>query len=222
MSEKMIVTIALLGGTGQIGPGLARRWASNGYRVLIGSRESEKAERVAGELNEELGLETIQGFENLEAASQADICVLTVKASAHQPAVEGLREVMKGKIFVDATVRVDYKDPHPPEPPAAAELAQEILGPDVRVVAAFQTVPAHMLKQGLGQPLDMDVLVCSDDVDAADEIIKLAQGADLQAYYAGRLENSIVLESLTALILTMNKHYGSRTGSIRITGLPVE
>jgi NADPH-dependent F420 reductase len=222
MSEKMIVTIALMGGTGQIGPGLARRWASAGYRVLIGSRQAEKAERVADELNNELGLETIQGFENMEAARQADICVLTVKASAHQAAVEGLRDVMKGKIFVDATARVDYRDPHPPEPPAAAVLAQEILGPDVRVVAAFQTIPAHMLKSDIGQPLDLDVLVCSDDVNAAEEIIKLAQGADLQAYYAGRLENSIVLESMTALILTMNKHYGSKTGSISITGLPVK
>lgn len=222
MSEKMIVTIALMGGTGQIGPGLAKRWASAGYRVLIGSRQSEKAARIAKELNDELDLETIQGFENAEAARQADICVLTVKASAHQAAVEGLRDVMQGKIFVDATARVDYKDPHPPKTPSAAELAQEILGPGVRVVAAFQTVPAHMLKQDPGQPLSMDVLVCSDDVDAAEEVIKLAQGADLQAYYAGRLENSIVLESMTALILTMNKHYGSRTGSIRVTGLPLE
>jgi NADPH-dependent F420 reductase len=222
MSDKMIMTIALMGGTGQIGPGLARRWASAGYRVLIGSRQAEKAQQVADELNEELGLETIQGYENIEAARQADICVLTVKASAHQPAVEGLREVMQGKIFVDATARVDYKDPHPPQPPSAAVLAQQILGPDVRVVAAFQTVPAHMLKKDIGLALDLDVMVCSDDVGAADEVIKLAQGAGLQAFYAGRLENSIVLEGMTALILTMNKHYGSRTGSIRVTGLPVE
>ncbi len=186
MSEKMIVTIGLMGGTGQIGPGLARRWASAGYRVLIGSRQAEKAEKIAGELNRELGLETIQGFENLEAASQADICVLTVKADAHQSAVTSLKEVLQGKIMVDTTARVDYKDPKPPAPPSAAKLAQEILGPGVRVVAAFQTIPAHKLKKNIGQTLEMDVLVCSDDVEAAEEVIKLAQGADLNAYLRGQ------------------------------------
>ena len=222
MSEKMIVTIGLLGGTGQIGPGLARRWASAGYRVLIGSRQAEKAQKVAEELNGELGLETIQGFENREAAGQADICVLTVKAEAHLSALGGLREALQGKILVDTTARVDYKNPIPPAPPSAAMLAQEALGPEVRVVAAFQTIPAHKLKTGIGEPLEMDVLVCSDDVEAADEVIKLAQGADLNAYHAGSLGNAIVLEGMTAIIMAMNKHYGSRTGSMRVTGLPLE
>jgi NADPH-dependent F420 reductase len=222
MSEKMIVTLGLMGGTGQIGPGLARRWASAGYRVLIGSRQAEKAQKVADELNRELGLETIQGFENLEAARQADICVLTVKADAHESAVSGLREALQGKILVDTTARVDYKKPSPPAPPSAAMFAQEALGPEVRVVAAFQTIPAHKLKTDISEPLEMDVLVCSDDVEAAEEVIKLAQGAGLNAYYAGGLGNAIVLEGLTALIMAMNKHYGSRTGSMRVTGLPLE
>jgi len=222
MSEKMIVTIGLMGGTGKIGPGLARRWASAGYRVLIGSREAEKAQNVADELNRELGLETIQGFENIEAARQADICVLTVKAEAHESAVSGLKEALQGKILVDTTARVDYKQPSPPAPPSAAMLAQKALGPDVRVVAAFQTIPAHKLKANVGQSLDMDVLVCADDIAAAEEVIKLAQGADLEAYYAGGLKNAIVLEGMTALIMAMNKHYGSRTGSMRVTGLPLE
>jgi hypothetical protein len=222
MSEKMIVTIGLMGGTGQIGPGLARRWASAGYRVLIGSRQAEKAQKVADELNRELGLETIQGFENLEAARQADICVLTVKADAHESAVSSLREVLQGKILVDTTARVDYKEPSPPAPPSAAMFAQEALGPEVRVVAAFQTIPAHKLKTDINEPLEMDVLVCSDDVEAAEEVIKLAQGADLNAYYAGGLGNAIVLEGMTALIMAMNKHYGSRTASMRVTGLPLE
>jgi len=222
MSDKLILTIALLGGTGKIGPGLAMRWANAGYRVIIGSRQAEKAGRVADELNAELEIDTIRGLENSEAAAQADICVLTVNQEAHAASVAALKQAVQGKIVVDATARVDYRDPHPPAAPAAARMAQDVFGADVRVVAAFQTVPAHVLKQNLGQPLPMSVLVCSDDPQAAQEVIKLARGADMQAYYAGDLDHANTVEGLTALILAMNKHYGSRTGSFSITGIDTE
>jgi NADPH-dependent F420 reductase len=219
MSEKLILTIALLGGTGKIGPGLAMRWANAGYRVIIGSRQKEKAERVAAELNESLGIDSITGMQNEQAAEHADICVLTVNHEAHEESVRSLKDAVQGKIVVDTTARVDYKDPHPPSAPSAARMAQDALGPDVRVVAAFQTIPAHVLKKEVGKPLSMSVLVCADDVEAAEEVVKLARGADLPAYFTGDLDNAIVAEGLTALIMAMNSHYGSKVGSLQVTGI---
>ena len=133
-----IPVIAILGGTGKEGPGLALRWASAGYHILIGSRQIEKAQATAAELNAKLGLSTITGLDNDAAARQADICVLTVVQEAHQAALHSLKDALQGKILVDATARVDFRDPRPPAPPAAARQAQDILGSGVRVVAAFQ------------------------------------------------------------------------------------
>ncbi len=215
----MILTIAILGGTGNLGPGLALRWASAGYKILIGSRQAEKAQGVAAELNEILGGDSIDGLENRQAAKNADICILTTKASAHQAAIQSLKGALQGKILVDTTARVDFRDPKPPEPPSAARLAQEALGSDARLVAAFQTIPASALRKNLEQPLDMDVLVCSDDVTAAEEVIKLIEGAKLNAYYAGGLDNSIILEGLVAILISTNRHYQSKTGSFQVSGI---
>jgi NADPH-dependent F420 reductase len=219
---KDLPIVAILGGTGKEGPGLAMRWANAGYQIIIGSRQKQKAQRVAEELNEKLGIDSILGMENSDAARAADICVLTVVQSAHQQAVKGLKDALKGKILVDATARVDFRDPVPPEPPSAAQFAQEFLGPDVRVVAAFQNVPAYVLRKDLDLPLDTDVLVCSDDLTAAEETIKLAQNGGMRAFYAGGLKNAIILEGLTAILIEMNKHYGIKTASIDITGVEKE
>lgn len=211
--------IAILGGTGKEGPGLALRWASAGYRVIIGSRQLEKAQATATEVNLTLGSEMVSGLENAQAARQADICVLTVVQSAHQSAVESLKHDLVGKILVDATARVDFRDPRPPEPPSAGRLAQQILGDGVRVVAAFQNVPAHVLKKNLGGSLDTDVLVCADDVAAAQEVISLAEAIGMRAYYAGTLDNALVVEGLTAILISLNKHYNVKTASIGVTGI---
>ena len=142
--------LAILGGTGKEGPGLAIRWAYAGYRVVIGSRQAEKAQASAAEINAQLAevtahgmrhFESITGMENEAAARLADISVLTVVQSAHREALLGLREALQGKILVDATARVDFRQPVPPDPPAAARQAQDLLGSGVRVVAAFQNVP---------------------------------------------------------------------------------
>ncbi len=220
MSEdRLILTIALIGGTGQAGPALAARWAKAGYNVLIGSRQAEKAQAVAASLNEELALDTIQGLENAAAVQQADIAVLTVEHTAHAAALETVKDALQGKILVDATARVDFRAPAPPAAPAAARQAQTQLGEGVRVVAAFQTAPAYVLKRHPDRPLDMDVLVCADDVAAAEEVIKLANGAGLRGYYAGPLDNAVVIEGLSALMIAINKHYKSLRGSIKVTGI---
>jgi len=211
-------TLAILGGTGKEGPGLALRWADAGYKIIIGSRQAEKAQRTAVELNEKLGIDTITGLQNDDAARAADISVLTVVATAHESALKGLVDALQSKILVDATARVDFRDPKPPAAPAAGEIAQQILGPGVKVVAAFQNVPAHALKQ-LGQPIPSDVLICSDDAEAAQKVIQLAEDAGMKAYFAGRLANAITVEGLTAILISINKHYKVKTASIGITGL---
>ncbi|OGO34275.1 MAG: NADPH-dependent F420 reductase [Chloroflexi bacterium RBG_16_57_11] len=220
MLSYSVPTIAILGGTGKEGPGLALRWASAGVQIIIGSRQVEKAEATAAELNLRLGTTMIRGLENSQAARQADLSVLTVVQSAHQATLESLVDDLQGKILVDATARVDFRDPRPPSPPAAARLAQQILGPGVRVVAAFQNVPSHALKKNLGQSLDTDVLVCADDLQAADEVIRLAEAGGMRGYYAGGLDNAVVVEGLTSILISLNAHYGVKTASIGITGIP--
>ncbi len=216
---KELPILAILGGTGKEGPGLAMRWAYAGYQVIIGSRLKQKAQQTATVLNEELNLDTVTGLENDQAARMADICIFTVEQSAHQAALVGLKDALQGKILVDATARVDFRDPNPPTAPAAAEIAQKILGDSVRVVAAFQNVPAHTLRRNLGDMLATQVIVCSDDELAAEEVIDLAQGGGMKAYYGGTLTNAIVVEGLVSVLISMNKYYGIKTASIAVTGL---
>jgi hypothetical protein len=198
------------------------RWGSAGYPIIIGSRYADKAQETAQALNEQLGIETIQGMVNNKAARNADICVLTVVHTAHQAAIQSLKEDLQGKILVDATARVDFRDPRPPSPPSAARMAQDKLGEGVRVVAAFQNIPAHLLKRRLGEALDADVLVCADDQEAAQQVMQLAEHAGMSAYYAGDLDNAVVVEGLTAIAISLNKHYGVKTASIAVTGIPKE
>ncbi len=217
--SSTLPTIAILGGTGKEGPGLALRWASVGYKVLIGSRQLEKAQATAADLNARLGGQNITGMANADAARAADLCVLTVVQDAHQAALESLGNALDGKILVDATARVDFRDPKPPAPPAAARWAQTILGPAVRVVAAFQNVPSHLLKKNLGEKLDAEVLVCADDAQAAAQVVRLAEAAGMRAYFAGGLDNATVVEGITSLLIALNKNYGVKTASIAVTGI---
>ncbi len=213
------LVIAILGGTGKEGSGLAARWAAAGYTVLIGSRQVEKAQVAAEKINQQTGSHHAVGLTNPEAARQADISILTVIYSAHQEALESIRDGMRGKILVDATSRVDFKDPRPPTAPCAAEEAQAILGSATRVVAAFQNVPAKSLRQNVGNQLEADALVCSDDVPAAEQVIRLAKEAGMRGYYAGPLVNANVVEGLTSILISLNNHYGVKEASIRVTGI---
>jgi hypothetical protein len=217
--SQSLPTLAILGGTGKEGPGLALRWAKAGYPVIIGSRQVEKALATAQELNARLGLDSMRGMENAAAARMAEISVLTVVQAAHKEALLSVKEALQGKILVDATARVDFRNPKPPEPPSAARQAQELLGEGVRVVAAFQNVPAHALKRDLDQPLDADVLVCADDLPAAQAIMALAQGGGMRAYYAGGLDNALTVEGLTALLIAINGYYKIKTASIQVAGI---
>jgi len=211
--------IAILGGTGKEGSGLALRWALGGYPVIIGSRQLEKAQSAALELNKILGKDVVIGMENNKAAEKAEICILTVVQEAHQAALQSLKSSLQGKILVDATARVDFRDPKPPAPPSAARMAQNLLGEQVRVVAAFQNIPAHLLKKKLGEPLECDVLICSDDPQAAQVVIDLAQAGGMHGLYAGGLDNAVTVEGITSLLISINKYYGAKTASLFISGL---
>lgn len=216
--SSLLLTIAVLGGTGKEGSGLALRWARAGYNVVIGSRSALRAEQAAAEINNQLVMTNTKGADNEAACRTADIVVLTVPPDAQIQTLEGVKSDLAGKILVDATARVDAKDPKPPSGRAAAREAQELLGADVRVVAAFQNVPAHALKK-LDEELASDVLVCSDDPEARAQVVKLAEAAGMQAYEAGGLDNAIVVEGLTALIIAMNKRYKSKVGGVRVSGI---
>ena len=211
-------TIALLGGTGKEGTGLALRWARAGYAVIIGSRSAERAAEAAEAMNATLGTSSVRGLGNEEAAAAGEIVVLTVPPEAQLATLESVKAQLQGKIVVDATARVDARNPKPPEGKASARLAQDLLGPDARVVGAFQNVPAHALKQ-LDHELASDVMVTSDDAEARAAVVVLAEAAGMRAYEAGGLDNGLVVEGLTALIIAMNKRYKSRTGGIRISGI---
>jgi len=212
---EYLPTIAVLGGTGAEGSGLAMRWAQAGYRVLIGSRSAEKAAEFAAEIGAE-------GMGNAEAAAGCDIAVLTVPYSAQRPTLSDLKDALQGKILVDVTVplvppkvmRVQL-----PEEGSAAQIAQTVLGDNVRVVSAFQNVSAGHLKDP-DHVIDCDVLITGDDPTAREEVVRLAKAAGLVAIEAGPLDNAVAAEALTSLLIWINRKYKSPGAGIRITALP--
>lgn len=219
-------TIGIIGGTGKEGKGLAYRWAKAGYTIYLGSRVLEKAAQVASDLGEAFRGKltgTIVGMENREAAQKADIVVLTVPYSAHRDTLEALREVISGKILIDVTVPlVPPKVTRVQMPPegSAAQAAQAILGPNVQVVSAFQNISyEHLLHD---DPIDCDVLVCGGSKAAKQTVLKLVRAAGLTGWDAGPIENSMVVEGLTSILIGINKQYGTQSAGIRITGVPRE
>ena len=214
-------TLAILGGTGKEGAGLAMRWALRGYRVLIGSRSADRAKTRAAEMNRELGGDYLTGLANAEAAAAADIVILSVPYGAHQATLSGLRDECAGKILVDLTVPLqppEITQVNLPAGAAAALEAQSILGAAATVVAAFQNVSAVKLKQ-LDQPVDCDVLVCADDAAARKDVMALVEAAGMRGIDAGALKNAVAAEALTPVLLHINKTYGVAGAGIRITGL---
>jgi 8-hydroxy-5-deazaflavin:NADPH oxidoreductase len=216
------LTICVVGGTGAEGSGLALRWAKFGHRVLIGSRDEAKARATADELNHRLGARSIRGVESGEGVMQAAIVVLTVPYAAQMPTVQGLQSKLHGKILVDVTVPlVPPKVARVQLPPSdSCSLAlQSLLGDGVRVVSAFQNVSAHKL-QDLDHKIDCDVLVTADDKAARQIVIELAAAAGLRGIDAGPLANAVVAESLTSVLIHINRTYKLPDAGIRITGLP--
>jgi 8-hydroxy-5-deazaflavin:NADPH oxidoreductase len=220
--SPIMLTVAVLGGTGKEGSGLAMRWALYGYRVLIGSRDAAKAIEKCAELNQELGGEYLVGLSNEAAAQAADIVVISVPYTAQMSTYESVRPYLNSKIVVDVTVPLlppDVRTVHIPDGGSAVVAAQKALGPDVKIVSAFQNVSAEKLKHA-GTEVDCDVLVCSNHDDAKAEVMKLVDAAGMRPIDAGPLANSAAAEAFTPILLYINKTYKVKGSGIRITGLP--
>ena len=223
MSEHNdLPTLAVLGGTGKEGPGLAMRWAKAGHKVIIGSRRVEKAQRVANEINAKLGDTLVEGAANDAAACACEIAVLTVPYAAQNALLEALKADLQGKTLIN--VNVALKPPKvarvyiPPEG-SASEQAQAILGSGVNVVAAFQNVGAHTLEDP-HHPVACDVLVCGNKKAAKAIAIQLAEDIGTRGIDAGPLVNAKVVEGFTSILIGINIRYKVPGSGIRITGLP--
>ena len=214
--------IAVIGGTGPQGSGLALRWAAAGYTVIVGSRSRERAEATAAELRALLSDSEIEGLDNEAAATAASVVVLTVPWASHRATLEAIAPHLASKILVDVTVPLvppKVSEVHLPPEGAAALAARGLLDETVAVVSAFQNVSAQHLKD-LDHAVDCDVLVCGDDAAAKEIVLRLARDAGFRAFDAGGLANAVAAESLTAVLIAINRRYKVRGAGIRLTGLP--
>ena len=220
--ERQRYKIAILGGTGAQGSGLALRLAVASHAVTIGSRDAARARTTASELAARVG-KSIAGADNRAAAAAAEIAFLTVPYAAQRATVEEALAELAGKILIDATVPLvppKVGVVQLPEGRSAVATIQALAGQSVRVVSAFQNVSAQHLGD-LEHPVDCDVLVCGDDRAACDIVIALAADMGLRGLYAGVLANSAAAEALTSVLITINRRYKVPGGAgIRITGIP--
>lgn len=212
-------TLAIIGGTGDLGGGLAWRWAKAGYPVIIGSRSADKAQLSAHEIQADHPSASVQGRTNVDAAEEGDFLILTVPFAVQQVNLEAIREAAMNKIVLDCTVPlVPPKVARVQLPPggSAALLAQEILGPEVQVVSAFHNVGAQHLRSD--HTIDCDVLVFGNKVAAREQAVQLVEAVGLRAWHAGSLANSAAAEALTSVLIGINRRYGMRGAGVRITG----
>ena len=223
-SESHQPVIAILGGTGAQGSALALRWANAGYSIVIGSRSPQKASEVCKRISIEVEDANVSYENNLIAAEKGDLVVLCVPYASQRSTVETVRAALDGKVLIDTTVplippkvaRVQLPD----SGSAVAEI-QSMLGDSVKVVSAFQNVAAHVLND-LSSTVDCDVLVCGNDIEARETVIKLAAAIGVRAIHAGSIANSAAAEALTSVLISINSRYKLRGAGIRITGMDEE
>ena len=218
--------IAIIGGTGPAGKGLALRWARAGETIIIGSRDEKRAQETATAVAYRVGpTANVTGMENSAACGAADVLVLTVPFDAQAALLKQLKpSITAGSILIDATVPLAASIGGRASRTlgvwqgCAAQQAAELVPPEVSVVAAFHNVSASLLDEN--NPLDCDVIVCSDDPDASQLTRELAAKIPgVRAIDGGKLENARIVEQITALLIGMNIRHKGHAG-IRITGLP--
>jgi NADPH-dependent F420 reductase len=213
--------IGLIGGTGREGRGLALRWAKAGHDVALGSRDAAKAQEKAAEIAS-LAEGSVTGGDNAWAVAQSEVVLLSVPYDAHEATLNEHKAGLDGRILIDITVPLKppkVTEVNLPAGQSAALEAQALLGPGTRVVAALHHVSsAHLVE--LDAKIDCDVLVCANDEVARTVVIGLLKDLGLKGIDAGVLKNAIALESLTSVLLHLNKKYKSKGTGIRITGLP--
>ena len=212
--------LAIVGGTGALGSGLAYRLASAGYEIVIGSRTAEKAEESAQKLPTAPGIARPRGATNADAAQAADIILVTVPFGSQAQILDEIKPHAAGKLVIDTTVplvppkvaRVQL-----PEQDSAAIAAQARLGEGVRVVSGFHNVAAHKLQTDMD--IDCDVLVFGDDPKDREIAVELANAAKLRGLHGGPLANSAAAEALTSVLIGINRSYKVDGAGIRITGI---
>jgi NADPH-dependent F420 reductase len=211
-------TIAILGGTGDLGSGLAKRLLAAGYSVVIGSRSAEKAKTFAASLDATAG--QVLGTDIRGAAGEGDVILLSVPWPNHAETLAAIRDLVQGKIVLDAVVPLvppKVTTVQMPKEGSAAQIAQDILGEGVRVISAFHNIGA--VKLHAGESIECDVLVCGNDKDARDVGIALAKAVGASGIDAGVLANSAAAEAMTSLLIGINRRYKVKSAGIRITGL---
>ena len=212
-------TIAILGGTGDLGTGLAIRWSKAGHKIVIGSRTLEKAQTAVENLQKISPDTPADAMENKDAAAAGDIVVLTVPADHQLSTLDYVREHLTGKILIDVTVPLV-----PPKvgtvqlPPegSAGKRAQDLLGEDVMVVTAFQNIAAHLLQEDVA--IECDVLVAGNKKAARDKVIELIEQAGMNGWHAGPIENSAAAEALTSILIQINRKHDISHSGIKIVG----
>ncbi len=213
--------IGIVGGTGKEGLGLGLRWARAGHEVIIGSRDAERARAKAAGLAAAAPGARVSGMSNRDAAAAADLVVLTLPANGLGATLGDLKDACRGKIVISTVVPLTFGGGRlftPPPQGSSAEEAQDILGADARVVAAFQHIAAHELAAG-DQPIECDLLFCGGNAGAKQLVADLAASMGLRALDAGPLSNAGPLEGITAVLATINRRYKLKNSGIKITGL---
>jgi hypothetical protein len=221
-------TIAVIGGTGDQGFGLVLRWARAGEKVIIGSRQQQKGEDAAKKAREILGAEaSVTGTENAKAAAAADIIVMSVPFAAHVDMIKSVAgSIQPDDIFIDVAVPLSTAVGSSASTAlgvwegSAAQQAAKLLPPHTKMASAFHNVVAESL-QDLKRNIDSDVIVCSDSQEVRKIVMELAEKIPgVRAIDGGRLENSRIVEQITALLIGINIRYKVADAGIRITGLP--
>jgi len=211
------LTIAILGGTGDLGSALAKKWAKKGHRIIIGSRSKEKATNFARLMREELDLETINGFELEEAAKLCDLAILTVPYSSHASILKIVKKYLQGKTLIDTTVPLqkEVTKVSLPKAGSVAVEAQNILGDEVTVIAALQNIGSHLLNSD--DRIDAEVLISGNNETALNLVTELVKELGLRSWHVGPLENSAAAEALTSILISINKKYKRKSSGIKIT-----
>lgn len=219
MTDKKV--IAVLGGTGDLGGGLVYRWAKAGHKIIIGSRLSERAAEAAEKMLERVPGADVRGSDNLTAATEGDIVAISIPFSYQRGLLEEVKDVIQGKILIDTTVCLappKVGTVNIPNEGSAGMIAQSVLGEEVRVVSAFQNIAAAHLDSD--HDINCDVLVCGNSKEAREQVIALAEDAGMKGWHAGNINNSVAVEGMTSILITLNKRYKIPGSGFVITGEP--
>ena len=214
------MNIAILGGTGKEGAGLAVRWAKLGHSIVIGSRDAERAKTKAAELGDVAHAIPIVGHNNAEAAALGEIVVVALPWNGLATTLPDVREACRGKVVVSTVVPLTFGGPRlftPPSEGSAAEQVQLLL-PEARVVAAFHHIAAHELADA-DHPIECDLLICGADAAAKEAVTQLGRSMGLRVLDVGVLSNAGPLEGITAVLATINRRYKLKNSGIKISGL---